>query len=200
LTLLFSVEKAKIIIKRFGLTLLLTMIGGILGLSLAIAFVWDWFTSDWVRIEDSPEPIAELMSIERDQVWVKSESGNLYEYSSAEYCQSDCWTIVEKIPEIIPSDDPDHFDVKNEVCSLSKPFFGAEERIEQCHVEMWANRNYVFALRKNGSLYFWQGQVFGEWLVIELFFGLCMGVICLLVPAFLFILVPGIVKIFRKAE
>ena len=185
-------------LKRLGLTTLLTIIGGLLGLAFAIAFVWDWLTSDWVQLEASPEPIAELISMERDQVWVESESGVLYEYSSGEYCQSDCWTVVEQIPESPPSDNPDHFDVKNEVCSPSRPFIGAKERIEQCHVEMWANRNYVFALRENGSLYFWQGQVYGEWLVIELMLGLGGGATCLCIPSALFILLPGIIRSFSK--
>ncbi len=182
-------------IKRFGLTLLLTILGGILGLSLAIAFIWDWFGASWQQIEAAPEPVASFVLIEREQVWVKSETGSFYQYSPSGNCQSDCWTVVELIPEIIPSDNPD---LKDTTCSPTLPLFGVKERIEQCHVEMWANRSYVFALRRDGSVYFWQSDVFGEWLVIELFLGLCMGTICLLVPSFLFILLPGMVKRFSK--
>ena len=181
-------------LKRFGLTALLSVLGGILGLALVVVFIWGWFTSSWVQLEASPEPIAELLQIEREQVWVEIESGILYEYNSAESCQSDCWRIVEHIPEAVYSDDLEHFDVKNTTCSPTLPLFGVEEQIEQCHVEMWANRNYVFALQRDGELYFWQSNVYGEWLVLELFFGLCAGAICLLVPAFLFILLPGMLK------
>lgn len=74
------------LIKRFGLTILLSIIGE-LGLAFALAFVWNWATSAWVRLEASPEPIAELISIERDQAWVTSESGILSGYNSAEYRQ-----------------------------------------------------------------------------------------------------------------
>ncbi len=185
-------------LKRFGLTVLLSVLGGVLGLALAIAFIWGWFTSAWERVEAPPEPISRLMLIEREQVWVESESGVFYQYNSAEGCQSDCWDAVEQIPEIIPSDDADHFDVKDTTCSPTLPLFGVEEKIEQCHVEMWANKSYVFALQKDGELYFWQSAVYGEWLVIELFFGLCSGAIFFSIPAFFFVLLPGVVKRFSE--
>ena len=185
-------------LKRFGLTLLLAIIGGILGISLAIAFIWGWFDSSWEQIEVPPEPIAELILIERDQVWAESESGILYAYNPDESCQSDCWAVAEHIPESIPSDALDHFDVKNTTCSPTLPLFSVEERIEQCHVEMWANKSYVFALQGDGDIYFWQSDVYGEWLVIELFLGLCAGTICFSVPALLFVLLPGILKWFSK--
>ncbi|MBT3336653.1 MAG: hypothetical protein HN855_06490 [Anaerolineae bacterium] len=187
-------------LKRFGLTLLLTIIGGILGISLAIAFVWGWLDAGWQQIEASPEPIARLISIERDQVWVESESGILYKYTDAENCQSDCWTVVNSIPDPVWYDNPDPIETKDTTCSPALLLFNVEERIEQCHIEMWVSRNYVFALRENGNLYFWQSDIYGEWLVIELFFGLCTGAICLSVPAFLFILLPGILKWFSKRQ
>ena len=65
---------------------------------------------------------------------------------------------------------------------------------------MWANRNYVFALRENGSVYFWQGDVYGEWLVIELFLGICGGAFFLFVPALLFIFLPGLIKWLAKPK
>ena len=185
-------------LKRFGLTLLLTTLGAMIGLGLAIAFVWDWFTSDWVRLEASPEPIAELLHIERDQVWVASESGSLYKYNDAEHCASDCWTTVNSPPSPVWHDDPDLMEIKNETCSPPKPFWGADMQIEQCRVETWVNRNFVFAVR-NGALYFWQGDVFGEWLVVELMLGLGGGATCLCIPSALFVLLPGLLRKRKKA-
>ena len=186
-------------LKRFGLTFLLTTLGAIVGLALAIAFVWDWFTSDWVRLEASPEPIAELLHIEQDQVWVESESGQLYKYYDAENCTSDCWTLVNSPPTPVWHDDPDLMEIKNETCSPPKPSFATTEMsIAQCRVETWVSRNYVFTLREKGDLYFWQGDVFGEWLVVELMLGLGGGATCLCIPSALFILLPGLLR--RKAK
>jgi len=187
-------------LKRFGLTFLLTTLGAILGLAFTIAFVWDWFTSDWVQLEASPEHIAEFLHIERDQVWVESASGILYKYNDAENCQSDCWTTVQTLPSPVWHDDPELMEVRDETCSPARPLLGADKRIEQCRVEMWANRNYVFAQRDNGDLLFWQGQVYGEWLVVELFMGLCSGAICFSAPALLFILAPEILRRLFKKE
>ena len=185
-------------LKRFGLTILLTVIGGMLGLALAIAFVWDWFGSSWQAVEASPEPVAALVHIERDQVWVESESGVLYKYTDAERCRSDCWTVVNTPPDPVWHDDPDLMDVKDSLCSPALPLSRIAERIEQCRVETWVNRNYVFALRTDGSLYFWQSEVYGEWLVVELMLGLGGGTACLCVPSVLFLLVPSSIRWLRK--
>ena len=180
--------------KRFALTFLITIIGGILGLSAAIAFIWDWFGAGWVQIEASPEPVAKLISIERDQLWVESESGTLFKYTDAENCISDCWMRVQSIPDPVRYDNPDPIEVKDTTCSPSLPLMRVAEKIEEGRVEMWVSRNYVFALRENGSLHFWQSDVFGEWIIVELFFGLCGGAICLSTPAMLFILLPEFIK------
>ena len=188
-------------LKQFGLTFLLAILGAILGLGLTIGYVWDWFSSDWVRLEASPEPIAELLHIERDQVWGESEAGVLYKYNDAKNCMSDCWTMVQTLPSPVWHDDPDLMEIRAETCTPARPLLGNAERIEQCRVETWVNRNYVFALRENGDLLFWQGDVFGEWIVVELFMGLCGGAICFSAPAFLFILVPELLRrIFKKKQ
>ena len=189
------------VLKRFGLAFLLATIGAILGLTLFIAYVWDWLASDWVQLEASPEPIAELLYIERDQVWVESESGMLYKYNDAENCMSDCWSTVQSPPSPVWHDDPDLMEIRNETCTPARPLIGNAERIEQCRVETWVNRNYVFALRENGNLFFWQGDIYGEWIVIEIFMGLCGGTICFSVPAFLFISLPKLLRrIFKKKQ
>jgi len=181
-------------LKRFGLTTLLTILGGLLGLGLAIAFVWDWFDSSWQQIENAPEPVAKLIHIEQDQVWVESEAGILYKYNDPEHCQSDCWMAVKSIPDPVWHDDPNLMEIKDITCSPALPILGIEERIEQCRVEMWVSKNYVFVLGENGSISFWQSDVFGEWLVIELFLGLCAGATCLFIPSILFILFPEILR------
>lgn len=182
-------------LKRFGLVILLSAIGGILGLMASIAFIWDWFGASWQQIEAVPEPVASLISIERDQLWVESESGILYKYNDAENCRTDCWMTVKSLPDPVWYDNPNPAEIKDTTCSPTLPLFNVEERIEQCHVEMWVSRNYVFTLRQNGSIYFWQSDIFGEWLVVELFFGLCGGCFFIFLPSMLFILLP---EIFRR--
>lgn len=93
--------------KRIALTFLLSILGGILGLSLTIAFIWNWFGASWQQIEAAPEPVARLISIERDQLWGESESGTLYKYTDAENCQADCWMTVKSIPDPVWHDNPD---------------------------------------------------------------------------------------------
>ena len=187
-------------LKRFGLAVLLSILGGILGLAAVIVFIWDWFGADWQQIEAAPEPVANLVLIERDQLWAESESGTLYKYTDAENCQSNCWTVVMSVPDPVWYDNPDPVKVKDRTCSPALPLFKVEERIEQCRIEKWVNKNYIFALRKSGRIYFWQSDVYGEWLVVELFLGLCAGTICLSVPAFFFTLLPGTWKRFSKKQ
>jgi hypothetical protein len=185
-------------LKRFGLTILLSLLGAVLGTLVAIAFIWDLLDSRWVRIEAAPEPVAALVHIERDQVWVESASGTLYKYTDAQNCRSDCWTAVNSIPDLVRYDNPDPVEVKDSTCSPALPIIGVEERIEQCHVEMWVSRNYVFALHKNGSLHFWQSDVYGEWIVVELLLGCCGGAFFVFILSMLFILLPEMLRLIRK--
>ena len=187
-------------LKRFGLIVFLTVFGGILGLALAVAFVWGWFSSHWVRIEAPPEPVIALVHIDRDQVWGESEAGVLYKFTDAEHCQSDCWTIVQSLPSPVWHDDPDLMEVKDTTCSPALPLARVEARIEQCRVETWVSRNYVFALRKDGNIYFWQSDIYGEWLVVELMLGLGGGAACLCIPSMLFLLLPVIFRGAVKKE
>ncbi len=105
---------------------------------------------------------------------------------------------VESIPDPVWYDNPDPIEVKDTTCAPPLPLLGAEEKTAECRRGMWVDSNFIFALHKDGSIYFWKSDIYGEWVVVELFLGLCCGAMLLFVPALIFILLPGIFRWFSN--
>ena len=185
--------------KRLALTILITIIGSVLGFQLTRVSIYGWFSSKWQAIENTPERVSSLVALERDSLWVQGESGVFHQHEGSSSCVSDCWLEVQEIPEL-PSIEFYESTVKDEACVPAPLLLGVSSKISECRREMWVDRSYIFALRKDGSIYFWQSDVYGEWVVVELFFGLCGGAIILFVPSLIFILLPGFIKWLSKRK
>lgn len=56
---------------------------------------------------------------------------------------------------------------------------------------MWVDYDFTFALRRDGSIYLWQADLYKEWAVVLLFTGVCFGAIALLIPTFVIVLLLG---------
>jgi hypothetical protein len=57
---------------------------------------------------------------------------------------------------------------------------------------MWVDNNYTFAVRKDGTIYLWQADLFKEWAFVLLLIGVCGGAIVLFVPTLVFVLFLGL--------
>ena len=177
--------------KRLVALILAPLIGAILGYLLVYALSNGWFKTRWQMIEKPPGEGLHLVALSRDSLWVQSGTGAIYYNENASACTSDCWREVPEIPTL-PVVGPDESKVTGAACARSLPLFGVVERISECRSTMWVDYNYTFALRKDGSIYLWQAELYNEWAFVLLVFGVCGGAMLLFIPALAVVLVLAI--------
>jgi hypothetical protein len=176
--------------KRITAIITAPIIGAVLGYLLVIALTNGWFSSRWQMIEKPPGEALHLVALNQDSLWIQSDSGTLYYNENSSTCKSDCWLEVPEIPAL-PIVGPNESTVTGEACAPSMPLIGVVERISECRRTMWADYNFTFALRKDGSIYLWQADLYKEWTVVILFVGVCGGAIVLFIPALVTVLFLG---------
>ena len=154
------------------------ILGAVLGFFLTEAMHFGWFSYKWQRIEKPPRNVQLLIALSRDSLWIQDSSGIYYYNEASSTCASNCWMEVPKIPSL-PILEPYEESVESNSCHPPPPLFGVVSRISECRRQEWVDENYIFALRNDGNIYFWQADIFGEWVVVLLFSGACFGAITL---------------------
>jgi hypothetical protein len=183
----------KLMINKLKLLVLGTIFGGVLGYFIAWVHIAGWFSTKWELISPPPEQPIQLLASNGSQLWVESNTGNIYFNNSAPSCTSNCWAQVESVP--------DHFEqdlavvkVKKKACANPLPLFGGENRLEECLSYMWTDESYVYVLRKNGDIFSWQSTIYGEWIVLEYLQCICGGSLLVFLIALLGIGFHSIIK------
>jgi phosphate/sulfate permease len=176
--------------KRIAAIIIAPIIGAFLGYLLVYALNNGWFKSKWQMIEKPPGEALHLVAQSQDSLWVQSDTGTIYYNENSSTCKSDCWREVPEIPAL-PIVAPNESTMTSEACAPSPPLSRVTEKISECWSTMWVDTNFTFALRKDGSIYLWQADIFKEWAVVLLFSGICFGAIALFVPTLVYVLVLG---------
>jgi hypothetical protein len=57
---------------------------------------------------------------------------------------------------------------------------------------LWVDYDFTFVLRKDGSIYLWQAELYKEWAALLLLIGVCFGAVVLFIPASGFLLFLGL--------
>lgn len=161
-------------VKRIIALIISPIFGAVLGFFLTEAMHFGWFSYKWQMIEKPPGNVQLLAALSKDSLWVQDSSGIYYYNEASSTCVSDCWREVLKIPSL-PILEPYEESVKSNSCHPSAPLFGVVSRISECRRQTWVDENYIFALRNDGNIYFWQADIYGEWAVVLLFTGTCFG-------------------------
>jgi hypothetical protein len=160
------------------LVILSPIIGAVLGYFVGYAFYARWFDTAWHTIEKSPVPIRRLVALDKDSVWVETVAGKLYHNASSSTCQSGCWQEVVQLPAF-PQRDSSGFLIIDKSCAAIPPLFLITSIVAECHQEAFIGHSYVFALRRDNNLLFWQADLYGEWSFIPIGGGVCLGAIVL---------------------
>ncbi len=174
--------------KRVAAIILAPMMGAVLGYLLVIALSNGWLKSRWQRVEKPPGEGLHLVALSRDSLWVQSGTGAIYYNESALACKSACWREVPEIPSL-PVVGPDESKVTGAACARALPLMGVVDRISECRSTMWVDYSYTFALRKDGSIYLWQAELYNEWAFVLLVVGVCGGGLVFFIPAIVVVLV-----------
>ncbi len=175
-------------IKRFITLIIGTVVGAVLGFLIADAMHFGWFSYKWQMIEKPPGNVQLLAALSSDSLWVQDDSGTYYYNEASLTCKSNCWLEVPKIPSL-PIVEPYEDKVTNKNCAPSPPLFRVVSRISECRKQMWVDRNFIFALRDDGSIYLWQANIYGEWAAVLLFIGICFGAITLFILTLIVIII-----------
>jgi len=177
--------------KRIAALITAPIIGAVLGYLLVIALTNGWFSSKWQMIEKPPGEVLHLVALSQDSLWVQSATGTIYYDENSSTCKSDCWLEVPEIPAL-PIVESNESTVTSEACAPSPPLSRVTDRISECWRTLWVDYNFTFALRKDGSIYLWQAELYKEWVVVLLFIGVCGGAIVLFIPTLVFVLFLGL--------
>ena len=174
--------------KKWVLAIIIApIIGAVLGYLLFNVLDNGWFRSKWQMIEKPPGEGLRLAALSQDSLWVQSPTGTLYYNENSSTCKSDCWLEVPEIPSL-PIMGPNEIRVTSEACAPSLPLLSVTEKISECRSTYWVDQNFTFALRKDGTIYLWQADIYKEWTVVLLFILVCGGAIALLIPTLIFVL------------
>ena len=176
--------------KRIAAIIIAPMIGAVLGYLLITTLNNGWFRSKWQRIEKPPGKTLHLVALSQDSLWVQSDTGILYYNENSSTCKSNCWLEVPEIPTL-PTVEPGETAVTSQACAPSPPLSRVADRISECWTTMWVDHNFTFALRKDGSIYLWQANIYKEWTLVAVFLGACVGAIALFVPTLTVVLILG---------
>jgi hypothetical protein len=57
---------------------------------------------------------------------------------------------------------------------------------------MWVDHSFTFALRGDGSIYFWEAELFKEWTFVLFIIGLCGGAVVFFIPTLIVVLILGL--------
>jgi hypothetical protein len=166
--------------KRIAALIIAPIVGAILGFLLALAIQNGWFKSNWQMIEKPPVTVQVLTAIHKDSLWIEDASGTLYFNENSSTCESDCWVEVSELP-VLPFLEANETKVKGEACAPALPLGRVVARLSECRIEQWVDKNFIFALRKDGNIYLWQANLYGEWTFVLLFLGICFGSVSLFV-------------------
>lgn len=178
--------------KRIAALIIGPLIGAILGYLLVYALENGWFRYKWQMIEKPPGEGLHLVALSKDSLWVQSASGTIYFDENSSTCKSGCWREVPAIPAL-PIVDPQETAVTSQACAPSLPLIGVTDRISECRSTYWVDFNYTFAMRKDGSIYLWQANIFKEWTVVVFFIGVCGGALALFIPTLVVVLILVII-------
>jgi hypothetical protein len=173
--------------KWITLLLLAPVLGAILGYLLVNALNDGWFKSKWQMVEKPPGDAHRLVALSKDSVWVQSDSGTLYYNENSSACKANCWIEVKELPTLPILESPETR-VTGEACAPAPPLIRVAARISECRSEMWVDRNFIFALRSDGTLYLWQADIYGEWTVVIMLLGICGGAAFLFLPTLILVL------------
>jgi hypothetical protein len=185
------------VLKRLGCLALALLIGGLLGFSLAYVIENGWLES-WEPVAATPEPVARLRQVDRDEVWVEGASGALYHNAAAHECTANCWAPVEALPPPPAPDGDELREVLTATCVRPPPLFGAVERLAECQRETWLDYNTVVARRGNGELVMWQFVSGGEYGFLLFPLGVIFGAATFFVVALLVVIVDAVVRWARR--
>jgi hypothetical protein len=174
--------------KRIAVLIIAPIIGAALGYLLVIALDNGWFKSRWQMIATPPGEGLQLVALSGDSLWVQSDTGAIYYNENASTCKSDCWREVPQVPAL-PVVGSNESTVTGEACAPPLPLSGVTERLSECRRTMWVDYNFTFALRKDGSIYLWQAEIYKEWAFVILVVGVCGGAILLFIPVLAVVLV-----------
>ncbi len=139
------------------------ILGGAIGYLFAFLFFSGWFVA-WQKIAPPPEPAAQILAINSENVWVQGASSAIYMNLSSTACKEDCWDRVDALPD--PSQrgmDNQILAVKSQSCKPVPPFIGAGQVISECQTAQWWDLNSAYSLRADGSLYGWHYTSGGEY-------------------------------------
>lgn len=163
------------------------IVGAIAGYLLAGAISNGWFSSEWRMIKRPPGNVQRMVAVSEGSLWVQSDTGTFYYNENPYSCQTECWQEVSEIPTL-PIIKPYEVSVDNFPCAPPPPLSRVTARISECRKEMWVDRNFVFALRGDGTIYLWQVNLAKEWTAFVFIMGICTGALALFIPTLIVLL------------
>jgi len=161
-------------------------IGLVLGLVLAKMMDDGWLSSSWQTVAQPSVHVRSLEALNKDSLWVRSDSGDIYYNENASDCATDCWRKVDEIPKLPIPDDA--ISVINKPCAALPPLWGMTVSISECRKRMWQDYNSTFALLNDGTIRVWQVNVNGEGSFMLFMIVPVFGAIALFVLTLIFVL------------
>ena len=140
----------------------LGLLGAGLGLLLSLAGEYGWLATRWQPIHQPPEDVKELLATTGDSLWIRGESGAIWELEAHDGCDAACWKNVEQVPAAFPPD-RSALSVDAFACAPPRPLIGVRDSVGECRWETWLRRNSVFALRGPRSILHWETDMSMEW-------------------------------------
>ena len=174
--------------KRIVAVIIVPIIGAILGYLLVTMLMNGWFSAKWQMIEKPPGEGNHLIAMSQDSLWVQNSTGRIYYNEQSSVCTSDCWLEVSEIP-LPPPIETDDTTVNSKACAPTPPLMNVTEKLSECWRTMWVDHTYTFALRKDGSIYLWQAELYKEWSFVLLIIGVCGGALVFFIPVLLLVVV-----------
>jgi hypothetical protein len=142
--------------------LALGLVGAGFGFLFSRASEYGWLASRWVPIDQPPEDVQDLVAANADALWIRGQSGAIWELQPTDNCDVGCWKQVNQIP-VFPTPDPWVMSLDPFPCAPARPLIGARDSVGECRREAWLRRNSVFALRGRRSILFWEAEIGMEW-------------------------------------
>ena len=133
---------------------------------------YGWF--DWQSLEKPPERVVKIIAIDRESVWVKTASGEIYYNEKSDECQKDCWVVTTETPTETPTEtfiqDGIPRKLLNTTCSPAPPLIGVVDSMAECFRGEWADSDSIYVLRFDGSLAAWHFGSNGEFYPVKVLF------------------------------